>query len=97
MEDRQAGKRLNKFIADSGYCSRREADRLIEEGRVQVDGRTGVLGDKILPGIGTGADESQTDAATTAAEIEAAVQAGCRGAAFFTLNDSLLEILEAFR
>ena len=44
------GKRLNKFIADSGYCSRREADRLIEEGRVTVDGRRGVLGDKILPG-----------------------------------------------
>ena len=44
------GKRLNKFIADSGYCSRREADRLIEEGRVLVDGREGVLGDKIYPG-----------------------------------------------
>jgi len=45
------GKRLNKFIADSGYCSRREADRLIEEGRVKVDGRVGVLGDRILPGM----------------------------------------------
>ena len=45
------GKRLNKFLADSGYCSRREADRLIEEGRVTVDVRTGVLGDKILPGM----------------------------------------------
>ena len=45
-----AGKRLNKFIADSGYCSRREADRLIEEGRVLVDGRKGVLGDKVVPG-----------------------------------------------
>lgn len=44
------GKRLNKFIADSGYCSRREADRLISEGRVKVDGRVGVLGDKVLPG-----------------------------------------------
>ena len=44
------GKRLNKFIADSGYCSRREADRLITEGRVTVDGRVGVLGDKVLPG-----------------------------------------------
>ena len=44
------GKRLNKFIADSGYCSRREADRLITEGRVKVDGRIGVLGDKVLPG-----------------------------------------------
>ena len=45
------GKRLNKFIADSGYCSRREADRLIEEGRVTVDGRPGVLGDKIAFGM----------------------------------------------
>lgn len=45
------GKRLNKFIADSGYCSRREADRLIEEGRVQMDGRTGSLGDRVLDGM----------------------------------------------
>lgn len=51
--------------------------------------------ERILPGIGTGADESQTDAATTAAEIQEAMRAGCRGVAFFTLNDSLLEILEA--
>ncbi len=50
MENKN-GKRLNKFIADSGYCSRREADRLIEERRVLVDGREGVLGDKILPGM----------------------------------------------
>ena len=45
------GKRLNKFVADSGYCSRREADRLITEGRVQVDGRPGALGDRVLPGM----------------------------------------------
>ena len=44
-------KRLNKFIADSGYCSRREADRLIAEGRVRVDGRVGVLGDQVQPGM----------------------------------------------
>lgn len=49
MENR--GKRLNKFVADSGYCSRREADRLIVEGRVQVDGRPGALGDRVLPGM----------------------------------------------
>ena len=30
--------RLNKFIADCGYCSRREADRLIEAGKVTVNG-----------------------------------------------------------
>ncbi len=51
MENRSEGKRLNKFIADSGYCSRREADRLIGEGRVRVDGRTGALGDRVLPGM----------------------------------------------
>ena len=45
------GKRLNKFIADSGYCSRREADRLIQEGRVKIDGRVGSLGDRVLPGM----------------------------------------------
>ena len=51
MENSNAGKRLNKYIADSGYCSRREADRLIQEGRVKIDGRVGVLGDKVLPGM----------------------------------------------
>ena len=50
------GKRLNKFIADSGYCSRREADRLIEEGRVQVDGHTGSLGDRVLDGAAVTVD-----------------------------------------
>ena len=29
--------RLNKFISEAGICSRREADRLIESGRVRVD------------------------------------------------------------
>ncbi len=45
------GKRLNKFIADSGYCSRREADRLIQEGRVTIDGRVGALGDRVVAGM----------------------------------------------
>lgn len=45
------GIRLNKYVADSGYCSRREADRIITEGRVRIDGRVGVLGDRVLPGM----------------------------------------------
>ena len=44
------GVRLNKWIAESGTCSRREADRLIAERKVTIDGRVGVLGDKVLPG-----------------------------------------------
>lgn len=34
----ETGVRLNKYIANSGICSRREADKLIEKGEVQVDG-----------------------------------------------------------
>ena len=51
MENSQPGVRLNKYMAQSGYCSRREADRLIEEGRVRIDGRVGALGDHVLPGM----------------------------------------------
>ncbi len=43
-----AGKiRLNKYLADCGVCSRREADRLIEQGRVVVNGRTAAMGYKV--------------------------------------------------
>lgn len=44
------GVRLNKFIAESGVASRRAADRLVEEGRVTINGRTAVLGDKVSEG-----------------------------------------------
>lgn len=43
--------RLNRYIAQSGFCSRREADRLIEAGRVTIDGRTGTLGDPVEAGM----------------------------------------------
>ncbi len=41
--------RLNKFISNSGYCSRREADKLIEEGKVKINGKVAALGDKVYP------------------------------------------------
>ena len=56
MENQASGKRLNKYIADSGYCSRREADRLISEGRVRLDGHVGVLGDRVQPGMAVTVD-----------------------------------------
>ncbi|WP_037072055.1 23S rRNA pseudouridine(2604) synthase RluF [Psychromonas arctica] len=43
-------KRLNKFISDSGYCSRREADKLIEQSRVKINGQVPELGTKVQPG-----------------------------------------------
>jgi 23S rRNA pseudouridine2604 synthase len=42
--------RLNKFISDSGHCSRREADRLIAEGRVTVDDVRARVGAELAEG-----------------------------------------------
>lgn len=47
MEDNL--KRLNKFIGETGYCSRREADKLIEEGRVTINGVVPEMGTKVSP------------------------------------------------
>ncbi|MCR4739840.1 MAG: pseudouridine synthase [Lachnospiraceae bacterium] len=44
----QNGIRINKYIADAGICSRREADRLISEGTVLIDGKTAHNGDKVF-------------------------------------------------
>ncbi len=41
--------RLNKYLSEAGYCSRREADRLIEEGRVTVNGKVPEMGTKLGP------------------------------------------------
>ncbi len=40
-------KRLNKYISDSGFCSRREADKLIEQNRVKINGKIPELGTKV--------------------------------------------------
>ena len=42
--------RLQKLIANAAVCSRRHAEQLLREGRVQVNGRTAQLGDKADPG-----------------------------------------------
>ena len=42
--------RLNKYLSEAGVCSRREADRLIEDGKVTVDGRIAQTGMRIIPG-----------------------------------------------
>ena len=42
--------RINKYLSEVGYCSRRAADKLIEEGKVTINGK--------VPEIGTKVDES---------------------------------------
>jgi 23S rRNA pseudouridine2604 synthase len=39
--------RINKFFSDQGICSRREADRWVEEGRIQINSKVAKLGDQI--------------------------------------------------
>ena len=49
--EEEKGVRVNKYLSDAGKCSRREADRWINEGRVLIDGRPATLGDKVFPGM----------------------------------------------
>ena len=39
--------RINKYLSEIGYCSRREADKLIDQGRVKINGETPLMGTKI--------------------------------------------------
>ena len=58
-------KRLNKAIAETGFCSRREADKLIEQGRVKVNGISPELGTKV-----TQKDTIAVDGKTITKEVE---------------------------
>ena len=44
------GIRINKYLSEAGVCSRREADRQIDQGNVIIDGKKAVMGDRVLPG-----------------------------------------------
>lgn len=44
------GIRINKYLSEVGYCSRRAADKLIDANRVQINGKVPELGTKVMPG-----------------------------------------------
>ena len=48
MENNQVKIRLNKYLSQIGYCSRRNADKLIKEGKVNVNGKIAELGTKVI-------------------------------------------------
>lgn len=50
LHDKSKGIRINKYIGESGICSRREADRLIEQGRVSINGKTAEIGSVVYEG-----------------------------------------------
>lgn len=47
MKDQQT--RINKYLSEVGYCSRREADKLIAAGRVKISGQLAEMGTKVKP------------------------------------------------
>ena len=46
----EKGTRINKYLSEVGYCSRRAADKLLEEGRITINGKVPELGTKVMPG-----------------------------------------------
>jgi 23S rRNA pseudouridine2604 synthase len=40
---------INKYLSEVGYCSRRAADKLIEDGRVTINGKVPEMGTKVAP------------------------------------------------
>ncbi len=42
--------RINKYLSETGYCSRREADKLVENGKVTINGIIAIMGSKVLEG-----------------------------------------------
>ncbi|MCZ4336430.1 23S rRNA pseudouridine(2604) synthase RluF [Shewanella colwelliana] len=46
----QSSTRLNKYISESGICSRREADRYVEQGNVFINGKRATIGDQVCAG-----------------------------------------------
>lgn len=47
MSEQNTTININKFISDTGFCSRREADELIRTGKVSIDGVVAVLGNRV--------------------------------------------------
>ena len=60
--------RINKYLSEIGFCSRRAADKLIEEGRVTINGKAPEMGTKVVPG-----DEICVDGTTIEQAKEAPV------------------------
>ncbi len=55
--------RINKYLSEAGYCSRRAADKLIDQGRISINGKIPEMGTKVVPG-----DEVRVDGKLIAAE-----------------------------
>jgi len=62
VNNESSEKRLNKYISESGFCSRREADKLIDGNRVTINGKVPELGTKVVPGDDVRVDGKRVNA-----------------------------------
>ena len=51
--------RINKYLSEIGFCSRREADKLLEKGRITINGKIPELGTKVKTGDTVAVDGEQ--------------------------------------
>lgn len=64
LHEEDRGVRLNKYLSDAGFCSRREADRLAEGGRITVDGQQALPGSRVKDGQVVRVDGKEVTAGT---------------------------------
>ncbi|MBK9353256.1 MAG: 23S rRNA pseudouridine(2604) synthase RluF [Bacteroidetes bacterium] len=57
LENKNDGIQINKFVSNSGYCSRREADKLVEEGRVTINGNVALASNRVKRGDKVAVDD----------------------------------------
>lgn len=62
--DSSSAIRINKYLSEIGFCSRRAADKLIEEGRVRINGKVPEMGTKVMPGDEVTVDNKPTQSPT---------------------------------
>tara|TARA_B100000767_G_scaffold47957_1_gene42791 strand:+ start:1190 stop:1921 length:732 start_codon:yes stop_codon:yes gene_type:complete len=53
------GTRINKFLSEAGFCSRREADKLIDKNRVKINGKVPLIGTKVMAGDRVSVDNEE--------------------------------------
>ena len=56
------GVRINKFLSEAGFCSRREADKLIAKNRVKINGKVPLIGTKVVTGDRVSVDNKDIEA-----------------------------------
>ena len=67
--------RINKFLSEVGYCSRRVADKLIEQGKVTINGEIPEIGTKIKEGDHVEVDGQRIERSTKQKNLNGVLQA----------------------